>query len=101
MRARCFMQLTLAGLAHFRDLQSSCECWKNLTKHRNGPSKKRNQGAPGPKKEVATKEAAYGGAAVVRASSAHWGYWQEPDLTMKAGGACAGILLLGTDPKME
>lgn len=101
MRARCFMQLTLAGLSHFRDLQSSCECWKNLIKHRNGPSKKRNQGPPGPKKEVATKEAEYGGAAVVRASSGHSGYWQEPGLTMKAGGACAGILLLGADLKME
>lgn len=82
--------------AHSRDLQSACECWKNRTQESPKQGAK-EPGAPVPKKEVATKKAEYGGDAAVGASRGQQGYWQEPGLTTKAGGACAGILLLGAD----
>lgn len=91
------MQLTLAG----RSLPEICKAHVNAGRTRTQESPKQGEKepeAPGPKKEVATKKADYGGEAAVRASSGHQGYWQEPGLTTKAGGTCAGILLLGADP---
>lgn len=93
MRTSCSMQFTLKGegaklLLILEEL-----------KYRNDPAKRKgtNQSVPGPKRKWLQRKQNMVRIlwpvlqVVIRVC------WQEPGLTMKAGGDCAGISLLGTD----
>lgn len=62
-------------------------------KYKNGPA----QGSRS-QKEVAAKKAEYGEDTVAGGTSGHQGSWQEPGLTMKAGGVLCRNLTPGHRP---